>query len=75
MQSKEVIGDSQHGFTRGKSCLTKVVTFCDRIMVLRGEGRTAESSAWACAKHQSLSCMIPVSELGDMDFMGGPQAG
>lgn len=27
----EVIGYSQHGFTEGKSCLTKVVTFHDRV--------------------------------------------
>lgn len=70
MQSKEVIGDSQHGFTRGKSCLTNVVTFYDRIIVLRGEGRTTESSAWACAKHQTPSCMIPVSELERHGFHG-----
>lgn len=28
MENKEVIWDSQDGFTKGKPCLTKPVTFC-----------------------------------------------
>jgi len=27
MDNKEVTGDSQHGFTKGKCCLTKFVPF------------------------------------------------
>jgi len=31
MENKEVIGDSQHGFTKGKLCLTNWVDFHNRF--------------------------------------------
>lgn len=31
MENREVTGDSQYGFTGGRSCLTNLVAFYDRV--------------------------------------------
>ncbi|GAB0207649.1 mitochondrial enolase superfamily member 1 [Grus japonensis] len=41
MEDEEVIRSSQHGFTKGKSCLTKLLT-CDEMTGLVDEGRAVD---------------------------------
>ena len=41
MENKEATGDSQHGFTKGKSCLMNLVAY-NRVTVLVDKGRATD---------------------------------
>lgn len=76
MENKEVIGDSQNGFTKGKSCLRNLVSFYNRLTALVDKEEQLSSSTWACTKRLTLSCMTSLSlNWRHMDLMDGPLSG
>lgn len=42
MKAHEIIRSSQHGFTKGKSCLNNSITFYNEIYSLADEGRAMD---------------------------------
>ncbi|KAK4818840.1 hypothetical protein QYF61_019877 [Mycteria americana] len=77
----KVIGNSQHGFTNGKSCLTNLIVFCDKIIVFVDERRAVYviyfdfSEAFETVTHNVLVSQVRTLQSGWRLVMSGVPQG
>ncbi|PKU36582.1 rna-directed dna polymerase from mobile element jockey-like [Limosa lapponica baueri] len=64
VEEKKVILRDQHGFTKGKSCLTNLITFCDEMAGWVDEGRAVDVVYLDFSKaFDTVPCNIVIGKL------------
>jgi len=59
MEDREVIQDSQHGFPKGKSCLTNLVAFYDGVTTPVDKAKASDVTSLDFCKHLTWSPTTP----------------
>ena len=76
MRDEAVIRDSQYGFTKGRSCLTNLVAFCDGVMALVDKGTATDIICLdLCNIFDMVSHHILISEFEARLFEADLKAG